>query len=190
MLTNGTIKKRLAMVDLDGTLIDTLEANYYAYKLALNEQGIEITREQYKRYCDGYSYKKFLPQIMGRDCNIEMLHNRKTELYTSCLQYAHVNKHLVTILRAIKNEYYIALVTTASKKNVQNIIEFFMLGDLFDIIVTQEDMTRCKPEPDCYVHTRLKFNVTIENTIIFEDSEAGMRAAIGSGCDVYRLMKN
>lgn len=189
MLTDGSIKNMLAMVDLDGTLIDTLEANYHAYKEALNEYGFDITRDQYAQKCDGRSYRDFLPEVLGGDMfYIEVIHERKIDFYEKCLKYAKVNYHLVNILRAIKADYYIALVTTASKKNTMSILQYFELENLFDRIVTQEDVEVCKPAPDCYIETRQWFGVKTENTIIFEDSPSGILAAQGSGCSVFKFL--
>ncbi len=178
------------MVDLDGTLIDTTEANYQAYKAALTEYGYELSRDYYIQNCFGHSYKDFLPAILGADSSLlERVHEKKNILYKNCFCYAEVNFHLVNILTAIRSEYYLALVTTASKANVTNILQHFKLDYLFDAIVTQEDMSRNKPAPDCYIKTREKFGISPINTIIFEDSPVGMTAALGSGCSTFCYKK-
>lgn len=188
-IENKDAKSKLAMVDLDGTLIDTLDVNYNAYKAAFTDYGYDLTREQYREKCNGRSYKDFLPDLLGADKPyMEAIHERKKEVYVDCLKYARANEHLIHILRAIKPEYYIALVTTASRRNTEEILNYFELEYLFDRVVTQEDVVRCKPAPDCYIQTREWFGVTVENTIIFEDSESGIAAAMGSEGLVFRYM--
>ena len=60
MSTAGLNKHKLAMVDLDGTLVFTLEANALAYARALAEYGFTLTREDYAARCDGRAYRAWL----------------------------------------------------------------------------------------------------------------------------------
>ena len=65
MSTTALKKTKLAMVDLDSTLVFTMNANFEAYKRALNEHGIDLTPEHYANCCDGKSYRDFLPALVG-----------------------------------------------------------------------------------------------------------------------------
>ena len=188
MSTTGLKKNKLAMVDLDGTLVFTLDANFLAYKTALTERGFDLDRDSYVRHCDGHSYRDFLPALTGGDsAAAEAVHARKSELYVQCLKSARVNGPLVDILRAIKGEYYIALVTTASRVNADGILRHFGLAALFDAVVTQEDVRISKPDPGCYNDVIARFGVPRENCIIFEDSSSGIAAALASGCITYAV---
>ena len=110
--------KKLAIFDMDGTLYNTNDVNYYAYKEALAYHNLEIDYEYYCRECNGRSYKIFIPPIANyKEDIIEDIHNRKKELYSKYLDKVKINEHLFNIIEAIKQDYIIALVTTASKKN-------------------------------------------------------------------------
>ena len=183
MSTAGLKKTKLAMVDLDGTLVFTLEANALAYARALAEYGFTLTREDYAAHCDGRAYRDFLPEIMGADNpDIEAVHDRKIALYGECLTAARLNLPLLDILRGLRAEYLLALVTTASRKNVENVLNRFALADFFDIVVTQEDVRRAKPDPACYNDLIERLGIARENCLIFEDSASGVKAALRSGC--------
>ena len=177
---------KLAMVDLDNTLVFTMKANYAAYKRALNEHGYDFTLEQYARDCDGKSYRSFLPGLVGGSTELaEAVHDRKIELYPECMTLAELNAPLADILRALKGEYYIALVTTATRRNVERILEHFALTELFDAVVTNEDVLHSKPDPYCYNMVIERFGVERRNCIIFEDSSTGIAAALASGCQTF-----
>lgn len=179
-------KSKLAMVDLDNTLVFTMKANYAAYKRALNEHGYDFTLEQYARDCDGKSYRSFLPGLVGGSAELaEAVHDRKIELYPECMTLAELNAPLADILRALKGEYYIALVTTATRRNVERILEHFALTELFDAVVTNEDVLHSKPDPFCYNMVIERFGVERRNCIIFEDSSTGIAAALASGCQTF-----
>ena len=53
-------RNKLAMVDLDGTLIFTGRANYAAYRQALAEAGFALAEETFQTRCEGRSYRDFL----------------------------------------------------------------------------------------------------------------------------------
>ena len=90
----------------------------------------------------------------------------------------------------MRPNYYIVLVTTASRKNVEDILSEFDKLKVFDKIFAQEDVSKMKPDPEGYLKAMQYFNINPEDTIIFEDSEAGLEAAKLSGayyCKVFKF---
>lgn len=183
------MKSKLAIFDLDGTLFDTNDVNYYSYKEALKPFGADIDKDYFASQCNGRKYTEFLPGIMGGEEHINEVHQRKKNLYAENLKYARANEDLFSIIKAIKNEYHIALVTTASKKNSNDILNYFGYDDLFDLMLTQEDIERTKPDPQGFLMAMRHFSVEPENTLIFEDSEVGIQAAVASKANVVRVVK-
>ncbi|BCZ49012.1 haloacid dehalogenase [Clostridium gelidum] len=175
------MKGKLAILDLDGTLFDTKEVNYMAYKTALEEYGYTIEYDYYCQYCNGRHYTDFLHNIIKSKDEIENIHKRKKELYSKYLDNAILNEHLLNIARGIKEEYYLSLVTTASRKNTEEILDKFFLGTFFDAIFTAEDTKFVKPDPEGFLQAMNHFKISPVNTIIFEDSDVGLEAAQNSG---------
>ena len=177
--------KKLALFDLDGTLFNTNEVNYCAYSEALKEKGYNIDYTYYSNYCNGRHYTVFLPQIVNNNEEIiNYVHKRKKELYSSYLNKAKINIHLFNIIESLKETYNIAIVTTASKKNTYDILKYYDKLELFDLILTSDDIEKSKPNPEGYLKAISYFNATPENTIIFEDSEVGIEAAKKTGSSV------
>ena len=81
------------------------------------------------------------------------------------------------MIEEIKEKFYISIVTNASKKNVEDILEKFFVKNLFDLLITQEDVKTPKPSAEGFLKAMNYFNISKENTIIFEDSEIGIQAA-------------
>lgn len=183
----GEGRKKLAIFDLDGTLFNTDEVNYCAYRDAFKEFGTELDRAFFVSECNGRHYKEFAPRIMGSDEHIEEVHKLKKENYSKYLDKAVMNVHLFEIIRLIKNEYIIALVTTASRKNTEDILNHFEVLDLFDCLITQEDITKTKPDPEGFITTMKRFNIEPKETVIFEDSDVGILAAQRSGASVMTV---
>lgn len=178
---------KLIIVDMDGTLFDTKDVNFHAYRQALAEQGFDLNYDYYCRYCNGRHYTQFLPQITTEDKQVlSTIHARKKALYSQFLEKAIPNDHLIAILRALRGNYRTALVTTASKANCFDILNHFELADLFDLILTQDDIAKPKPDPQGFLQAMARFEATPEQTVIFEDSDVGLEAARRTGARYYQ----
>lgn len=182
------MKKKLALFDLDGTLFDTSDVNYYAYLEAVEKEGCTIDYDFYCRECNGRHYKYFLPLIGISDEGVqERIHTNKKNLYERYLARARVNQELFHMIEDLDHCYYKAVVTTASRKNTEQILKFFGKRECFDLLITQEDIQKPKPDPEGYLLAMRYFNVCAEDTIIFEDSEVGLKAAKTSGAKVIKV---
>ena len=181
---------KLLIVDLDGTLFDTKDVNYNAYKEAMKPYGYELDYEYYCNYCNGRHYLDFLPQITTNDNEVLTdIHNKKKISYEKYFEKAVMNKGLVDIIRLMKSEYKTAVVTTASKKNCFDILNKFGIYNLFDLILTRDDISNSKPNPEGFIKAMEYFEATASETIIFEDSDVGLEAAERSGAYFYRTYK-
>lgn len=184
-------KNKLAIFDLDGTLFDTKDVNYNAYKNAVKIAGIDVNIDYYN-FCNlynGKNYKDFLPKIIPNisEEQMKIIHNLKKSIYIKYLDKAKKNNLLFLMIQEIKKTFYISIVTNASKKNVEDILEKFAVKDLFDLLITQEDVETPKPSAEGFLKAMNYFNISKKDTIIFEDSEIGIQAAIQSGVDYLKV---
>lgn len=178
---------KLLIVDLDGTLFDTKDVNYHAYKDAIAPYGYTIDYQYYCEFCNGRHYLDFLPQITTHDKNaLSAMHKAKKEAYQKHLDKAVMNQGLVDIIRLMRSEYKTAVVTTASKENCYDILKRFGLLELFDLVLTHDDIAKSKPDPEGFIKAMAHFDATPDETIIFEDSDVGLEAAQRSGAFYYR----
>ena len=79
------------------------------------------------------------------------------------------------------------VVSSAATWMVENILAALNLKGLFDIVITQEHVTRHKPDPEAYELALHQLNIDPANVLIFEDSTAGVEAGVSSGCDVVAI---
>lgn len=183
------MRKKLAIFDLDGTLFNTEDVNFAAYASALNYYGYNLDYEYFCKECNGLSYKRFLPPIIDNDELLEPIHKLKKELYSKNLERAKINEHLFNIIELIKETYHIAIVTTASKKNCLEILEYFNKKQLFDLIISHEDIINVKPNSEGFIKAMEYFDIEPKETIIFEDSDVGIEAARNSQANVFVVNK-
>lgn len=183
-------KIKLIMTDLDGTLFDTGLVNYLAYREALSRYGFTLEQRYFMTHCTGRHYADFLSEICGTPEIIKAVHDLKKGLYQKYISHAKLNIALLNMLDILRSECRLALVTTASGKNTSEILSAFGLGNYFDLVITQEDISRNKPDPEGYIMAMKYFNVNPEECIIFEDSSIGIEAAKKSGASYFSVNLN
>ncbi len=59
--------------------------------------------------------------------------------------------------------------------------------DWFDVLVTAEDTTRHKPEPDVFLKAAELLGVSPEKCLVYEDSDLGLLAASAAGMDAIDI---
>jgi HAD superfamily hydrolase (TIGR01509 family) len=176
------------LFDLDGTLVDTRAANYAAYAAALAEIGVAIGEDEFNRLADGRNWRSFLPQILGaaggRAAEVAA---RKAELYPALIDQPRPNSELIALARAAKGWVPTAVVTTASAGAAGAVLRACGLGDLFDLVICGDDVTRHKPDPEPYILAAERLGVTPDRCLAFEDSDAGAASAAAAGVMVIRI---
>lgn len=174
--------------DLDGTLVDTHYANYLAYRKALRELGVNVNFAQFKKTI-GLSAKKFLPQLAPghTPAEYQAVAERKAAYYKDYLHRSTLNTELIDFIRDISKSCKIVLVTTAKTKNLQAVLKHHGIEDIFDLVVSQEDVAELKPHPEAYLRALSLTGLKAEEVVAFEDSESGISAAKAAGIPVISI---
>jgi beta-phosphoglucomutase len=181
---------RALLCDLDGTLVDTGCANFLAYAQALEEIGVKISRDAFDRVASGRNWRDFLPAILAAhstEADAASIAARKTEIYGNNMRHTVVNDALVSLLQTTRNVWKTGLVTTASAASVGSILSFHKLAGLFDVVVTGNDVTAHKPDPEAYRTAALRLGVTADECLIIEDSDVGVASAQAFGGNFLRI---
>lgn len=176
------------ITDFDGTLVDTFEANLRAYQQAFNACGMTLTAEQY-RACFGLRFDAFMSRMSVSDdqtaCKIKEL---KKEYYPQFFEQLVPNHPLIELIDSFHQlGGKTAIASTARKENLMNAVNFLGIAQYFDLILAGIDIKKGKPEPEIYIKSMVALGVTPEETLIFEDSDIGIEAAIASGAKYIRV---
>ena len=181
---------KLAMFDLDGTLFDTSMSNFYSYFDAIKQIcGHEIDKDFFLTKCYSRNYRSFLPDLRVGESEIKAVHDLKIEFYSKYLDTINVNEKLIHIAKLLKNDgCKLAIVTTGSKVNTEEILTHFGYLDLFDLLVTQETVSAAKPAPDGYLYAMKHYGASADDCVIFEDSDVGVDSAMPCKTAVMRIL--
>lgn len=173
---------KLLITDFDGTLVDTFQANYMAYRKAFEEVGL-VLRETDYRCCFGYRFEKFMEVLGIADKKTAAeIKKLKSFYYPDYFKYLQVNDVLLQLLLAFKKGGgKIAVASTARRKNLNNVLRYIGVADNFDYILAGEDVEHGKPSPEIYEKVLSYFGMIPNEALIFEDSEIGIQSARNAG---------
>lgn len=174
--------------DLDGTLVDTHRANFEAYRRALEDFGVLLTFDEFKKSI-GHQAKIFLPWFAPTLSSKEHdeIAEKKKRYYKECVNLSVLNRQLINFLEYLKPHHTIVLVTTAKRENAETILSHHKLLDIFDLMITSEDVTNAKPSPESYELALKRTKLKPNEVIAFEDSPSGIAAASDAGIAVLEI---
>lgn len=180
---------RLVISDFDGTLVDTKRANYLAYRDVLRETGYELTSREYDE-CFGLRFEEFMHRLGISDSALmKQIQAKKALTYTGYFPQIKINQNLVHFIAGFKQSGgKTALASTAARHNLLNVIEYTGLENLFDMVISGDEISRPKPDPECYIQAMKRFSVQPYECLIFEDAPVGVAAASASGAN-YIVVK-
>jgi HAD superfamily hydrolase (TIGR01509 family) len=168
---------------MDGTLVNTHQANYKAYQKAIQE----ITKSfEYdwgvlqQRIQEGVHVVPFLNELGIDDTSIiSQIRKRKSEIYPNFINETIINQNLINFVKMMKQtgNLQIFLVTTAQEVNAKNVLNYHHIIDLFDITIFGDGIKNLKPAPDIYLKALKIGNYQPEEVLIFEDSISGFKSA-------------
>jgi beta-phosphoglucomutase len=183
-------KIKAVIFDMDGVLIDAREWHYEALNRALALLGYEITRYEHLTTYDGLPTKSKLRMLSVERGLPEELHaflNSLKQQYTlelvatSCKPVFH-HQYALSQLKA--SGYLLGVASNSVRRTVEEMMERSDLMGYLDVMFSNEDVSRPKPDPEMYVAAMERLGVRPEETVIVEDNENGVKAARASGANV------
>lgn len=184
---------KAVLFDMDGVLIDAKDWHYEALNKALGLFGIEISRYDHLATFDGLPTKVKLQMLSKRYYLPEELHsfiNSLKQDYTVEIvsQRCHPMFHHEYALSRLRREgYQIAVCSNSVRKSIELMMERSQLMPYIDLIVSNEDVAKAKPDPEMYETAIRKFELEPLECLVVEDNPNGIQAGRASGASVLEV---
>lgn len=174
--------------DLDGVIVDTDKHFLTATQQIASEEGIVVTEEEFIRHTilKGESVFKAYPDISSE--KMESIRRRRDQLYMQFLsERLKISEEVRQAIDSLSHHYKLGIGTSSKKQYVDLILDLLGRKNVFQSIITREDVARLKPFPDIYLKVVSELGLSPEQTCVIEDSEKGVKAAKEAGCHVIAL---
>lgn len=165
--------------DMDGTLSNSLPVHVETWN-RIGEQYGFVFDPQIIHDLTGRPTIEFARHIIERygvQEDPERLVKMKQE---SFWELAHLLKPVSKVVDLVK-EYHgklpMTVGTGASRKSAEVQLKTLQLTHFFDGVVSADDVTRHKPDPDTFLRCAELMDVKPESCLVFEDGDLGIKAA-------------
>ncbi len=186
-------RKEAIIFDFDGVIANSEPFNTFACLEAGKMCGINIERQVYMSYAPpGRSLKEIAEGLMSHydrselvDQFIQCKKSFDPEYMTKVEIYQNVKKAI-----AYLSNYYVLAICSGARRNlIDGFLSTHRLSQYFDKsnIITSEDVTRGKPDPEGYNLIIKKLNEDSKKVIVVEDGESGVKAGKAAGAYVIGI---
>lgn len=176
--------------DMDGVVVDSESLHEQAQYTIFKQFGLDVPRSALTRFkgkTEEDVFYTIIREFASEPLDVSHLIHLKHETFRSLHDQLRPVKGALFFIKKAAETYRLALTTSATKQDQERAFEKFGLGPYFDIVVTKEDITRPKPDPEPYLVTIERLDVEPSSCLVVEDSVNGICSALAAGCRVAAI---
>lgn len=183
---------KAVIFDLDGTLTDSDKVHFQVFQELFAERGTKIDKTLYKDKISGRQNSAivadFFPEMS--EAEGEAFSADKEALFrTRAKGLLEPVSGLTELLSRLETQgLAAAVVTNAPPKNAKFMLETLGLSERFSPVVIADELPRGKPDPLPYQTALDRLEIEADEAVVFEDSTAGIRSAVGAGIVTVGIM--
>ena len=172
--------------DMDGTLVDSEEYHWQAWREAMVAEGVSITREQFLATF-GQRNDAIIPKWLGVEATPEevtRVGDAKEARYRQAVREQGVSPlpgAAEWVRRLGEEGWRQAVASSAPRLNVEVVLEALGLASHFQAVATAEDVQRGKPDPEVFLVAASRLGTPPSHCVVVEDAAAGVEAARRAG---------
>jgi HAD superfamily hydrolase (TIGR01509 family) len=177
---------RAVMFDLDGVLMETEWINVRSARAAFAHFGCDLDADAPARIVGRHpvDYVPVLAERFGLDeeRQRELIRFQNDAYIRIWNEGASLTDGAADTLRVLHDRgLRLVLATSAGRKHVDRCLDRFDLDGLFEFMLTKDDVSRRKPDPEIYLIGQQRLDLEHERILVVEDSEHGVAAAVAAG---------
>jgi len=185
------MENKIFIFDMDGVIVNTLDALYSLYLDFLKEVGIKGNKKEFN-LLNGPKIEQIILYLkqkyklkLGKEELLKRYKEKIDKIYPTTELISEVNDTLELLK---KNNLKIALVSSAKRKNIELVLKRFNLMKYFDFVVSGDDVNEAKPSPTIYNLVKNRFKN--HEYYVIEDSQYGIDSAISANMKVIFFNPN
>ena len=180
-----TRRPRAVLWDLDGTIADSKQFHWRAWRDTMAADGVRITYEQFL-----HSFGQRNDAILGAWLpgapagRVHRLGDAKEECFRKLVAAGPLHPlpgAVEWIERLAREEWSQAIASSAPRANVETMARVLKLDQVMGALVSAEDVHHGKPDPEVFLVSAARLGVAPERSVVVEDAAAGIEAARRGG---------
>ena len=182
-------EKKAIIFDMDGVVIDSEPLHERSSRLVFAQYDEVIEDDVFADFkgSTDRTILEFLVQDRNLKLDVDDLLQQKRLTYASLIDELQPITGVINFINKIAEQYRLALTTSASRRNKELAFSKFNLHSFFEVVITSDDISKPKPDPEPYLVTTEKLNLVPEECMVIEDSFNGVKSAAGAGCTVVGI---
>ena len=176
-------KAKALIFDLDGTLSDSLPVHIASWHIVCKKLKcsfdehilVEMTGMPTIAFAERIKKEQNLSIDAG-----EIVKMKQQEFWKN-INKIRPHDAVVDLMKNAHGKMPMAVGTGASRTSAMLQMKELMIDELFDVIVTADDVNHHKPEPETFLKCAELLHIEPQFCQVFEDGELGMRAAQTAG---------
>ena len=181
-------RPKAVVFDFNGTLSDDEPLLARVYQEQFAELGRPISEAEYYEQLAGHTDEEMFTRWFGH-ADPALIEDRIARYNLLAADGSTVNDEMRAAIRFAASKLPVAIVSAAARSEIDPVVAAAGIGDALTLIVSQDDVTNGKPDPECYLTAARLLAIDPTAMLVFEDTDVGVVAAKSAGARVVGLTR-
>ena len=192
-------KIKAVLFDLDGVLVNSEVVKHLVIKDFVEEKGYDIDHRLFFALIGSHSTLNTWDDIF------DMIDEKIVNQTTFRKEFARYSKKIITnidfgkykmpyieetLKMFQKQGIKLACASSSSIEYIHRLLDQCKIKDYFDLIVSGDDFTLSKPNPEIYLHCASSLEAQPKQCLVIEDSPFGIQAGKAAGMKVVAIKEH
>ena len=169
--------------DLDGTVANTMQNHFIAWRKAVLPYGVDFTGSLFMQLTG-------MPRIATIEKLNEMFSTAMDPIEVGNIKATHFKTLVdlteeISVVADVVRKYHtilpMSIGTGSTRSGAQKTLEIVNMQQFFDVVITADDIKNPKPHPETFLKCAELMGVNPKECVVFEDGILGMQAAEKAG---------
>jgi beta-phosphoglucomutase len=174
--------------DFNGTLSDDEPVLARVYAQLFAELGHPLTAAEYYEHLAGHTDEEMFVRWLGASSD-ELIRERVRRYNELVSDGSTVHDDVRAAVRWAAERMPVAVVSAALRDEIEPVLAASGLRDVFSLVLSQDDVTRGKPDPQPYLLAAERLGLPPAELLVFEDTDVGVASAKAAGAHVVGLTR-